>query len=76
MPKKTQSKSSAPKARAPQPAGTRKQPAVKPPAAPAVSPPARPKAPAAPATSKYDQPGAPWWKKFRRSDVGAIESKR
>ncbi len=66
MPKKTQSKASAPKARAPQPAGPRKQPAVKP-AAPAVS---------APATSKYDQPGAPWWKKFRRSDVGAIESKR
>jgi hypothetical protein len=29
-----------------------------------------------PAASKYDQPGAPWWKKFRPSGTGAAESKR
>jgi hypothetical protein len=28
-----------------------------------------------PATSKYDQPGAPWWKKFR-PEAGPAESKR
>jgi hypothetical protein len=28
------------------------------------------------AASKYDQAGAPWWKKFRPSGTGAAESKR
>jgi len=69
MPKKAQPKPSVPKAR-------RKQPVAKKAAAPAAGSrgarkPARP-----PATSKYDQPGAPWWKKFRPTEAGPAESKR
>ena len=57
MAKKAQAKAAAPKARP-------KTPAPKKAAAPARS-----SAPVAvrPAGSKYDQPGAPWWKKFRSS---------
>lgn len=81
MAKKAQPKPSAPKAR-------QKQPVAKKAAAPAASsraarkptrPPAKPvtpKRPGPPATSKYDQPGAPWWKKFRPTKAGATESKR
>ena len=66
MAKKAQPKSSAAKAR-------RKQPVAKKAAAPATS---SRKARKPAATSKYDQPGAPWWKKFRPTEAGPAESKR
>jgi hypothetical protein len=69
MAKKAQPKPSAPKAR-------RKQPVAKKAAPPATSSRAARKPTKPPATSKYDQPGAPWWKKFRPTEVGAAESKR
>jgi hypothetical protein len=69
MAKKAQPKPSAPKAR-------RKQPVAKKAAPRAARPRATRKPPGPPATSKYDQPGAPWWKKFRPTESGATESKR
>jgi hypothetical protein len=69
MAKKAQPKPSAPKAR-------RKQPVAKKAAARAISARTARKPKGPPATSKYDQPGAPWWKKFRPTEAGPAESKR
>ena len=69
MAKKAQQKPSAPKTR-------RKQPVAKKATPPAARPPGARKPARSPAASKYDQPGAPWWKKFRPTEVGATESKR
>ncbi len=57
MAKKAQSKSAASKAR-PKAAAPKKAAAPRPVAGPA-------------ATTKYDQPGAPWWKKFRSTASAA-----
>ncbi len=76
MAKKAKAKPSAAKARTKQPAPASKQltakrspqPTASPAVAKAASAPApvvSPVTPSAPASSKYDQPGAPWWKKFR-----------
>lgn len=37
-----------------------------------VTPKARKSAPIAKDEKKYDQPGAPWWKKFRPSETRAV----
>ena len=76
MAKKAKAKTNTPKARAKQLPGSPKQAAAKA-AEPQAEKPAAPRPaaqPSAPA-SKYDQPGAPWWKKFR-PESGAGASKR
>jgi hypothetical protein len=69
MAKKARPKRSAPKAR-------RNQPVAKKAAPPVARPRATHKSAGRSATSKYDQPGAPWWKKFRPTETGATEPKR
>jgi hypothetical protein len=69
MAKKAQPKPSAAKT-------PRKQPVAKKAAAPTTRSRAARRPTKPPATSKYDQPGAPWWKKFRPTEAGPAESKR
>ncbi len=57
----------------PQPIAAKPPVVSKPAEAPAPAP--TPSAQPAAAASKYDQPGAPWWKKFR-PESGASASKR